>query len=46
MKNYYIWHNTRGITDEYWIIDKETSMVSFKIPRWLGRLLKRKEHKP
>lgn len=36
---WYIWHNTRGIADEYFI--SKEYRVYWKIPRWLGQLLKK-----
>ena len=36
---YKIWHNTRGSADEYFIT--EGNDVLLKIPKWLGKLLKR-----
>lgn len=38
MKNYYIWHNTNGIADEYWLVRKKDSHVLFYIPKCIGRL--------
>lgn len=32
-----IWHNTRGIADQYFVCNGEK--VLFQIPNWLGRLL-------
>lgn len=34
-----IWHNTRGIADEYFIVNG--NKVYWRIPRWLGRLMKK-----
>lgn len=42
MKKFYIWHNTRGVADEYWFVNKKTDKVLFYIPRWIGRLFKRR----
>lgn len=39
MMNWHIWHNTRGFADEYFIVKKYK--VYWKIPQWLGRLLKK-----
>ena len=36
--SWHVWHNTNGIADEYFIV-KEYKVL-WKIPRWLGRLLK------
>ena len=36
---WHIWHNTRGIADEYFIVKGDR--VYWQIPRWLGRLIKK-----
>lgn len=36
---YYIWHNTRGIADEYFVVRKKDDIVLFGIPKILGRLI-------
>lgn len=39
MKKYHIWHNTRGIADEYFIVRNKDDIVILQLPRWLGRLI-------
>lgn len=39
---YYIWHNTRGNADEYWLAQRNGYVTNVKLPRWLGRILCKK----
>lgn len=40
MKKYYVWHNTRGMSDEYFIVNKSKSKVLWwRLPKFIGRLL-------
>lgn len=39
---FYIYHNTNGIANQYFIADRKTHTVLFEIPKWLGRLLYKK----
>ena len=36
---WHIWHNTRGLADEYFIV--KGYRVYWKIPHWFGRLLRK-----
>ncbi len=37
MWKFSVWHNTRGIADQYYLVKGEK--VLFQIPKWLGILL-------
>lgn len=46
MKKYYIWHNTKGLADEYFLVNKETGEIVpqwldciWRIPKFIGRIL-------
>lgn len=39
MKKFYIWHNTRGKADQYFVVNRDTDIVLFGIPKFIGRLI-------
>ena len=39
MSSYYIWHNRRGIADQYFIVRRCDSIVICQLPRFIGKWL-------
>ena len=39
MKKFYIWHNTRGKSDQYFVVNRDTDIMLFGIPKFIGRLI-------
>lgn len=37
---YWIWHNTRGIADEYFLVRNKDDYVFIQIPKFIGKPLR------